>query len=95
MGETPADQTGAPERDERTVRVEVNPRGRDLGSWVDEARAKVAADVVLPSAAVNVKSSAFFSSKSANFFVSLVARSAITLPVATSTSRVAGGVSCV
>ncbi len=33
----------------RTVRVEVNLRGRDLVSWVDEARAKVQADVNLPS----------------------------------------------
>ncbi len=32
----------------RTVRVEVNLRGRDLVSWVDEARAKVQADVSLP-----------------------------------------------
>ena len=33
----------------RTVRVEVNLRGRDLVSWVDEARAKVSAKVTLPS----------------------------------------------
>ena len=32
----------------RTVRVEVNLRGRDLVSWVDEARTKVVADVKLP-----------------------------------------------
>jgi cobalt-zinc-cadmium resistance protein CzcA len=34
---------------ERTVRVEVNLRGRDLVSWVTEAKAKVAAEVPLPS----------------------------------------------
>jgi cobalt-zinc-cadmium resistance protein CzcA len=33
----------------RTVRVEVNLRGRDLVSWVNEAKAKVAKDVPLPS----------------------------------------------
>ncbi|HEY0712306.1 MAG TPA: efflux RND transporter permease subunit, partial [Polyangia bacterium] len=33
----------------RTVRVEVNLRGRDLVSWVNEARATVAAKVPLPS----------------------------------------------
>ncbi len=33
----------------RTVRVEVNLRGRDLVSWVHEAQAKVAAQVKLPS----------------------------------------------
>jgi cobalt-zinc-cadmium resistance protein CzcA len=33
---------------ERTVRVEVNLRGRDLVSWVTEAKAKVAAEVPLP-----------------------------------------------
>ncbi|MDX2012684.1 MAG: CusA/CzcA family heavy metal efflux RND transporter [Myxococcaceae bacterium] len=33
---------------ERTVRVEVNLRGRDLVSWVTEAKAKVGADVPLP-----------------------------------------------
>ena len=33
----------------RTVRVEVNLRGRDLVSWVGEARAKVGAQVKLPS----------------------------------------------
>ncbi len=32
----------------RTVRVEVNLRGRDLVSWVGEARARVAAAVALP-----------------------------------------------
>jgi cobalt-zinc-cadmium resistance protein CzcA len=32
----------------RTVRVEVNLRGRDLVSWVQEARAKVASEVHLP-----------------------------------------------
>ncbi len=32
----------------RTVRVEVNLRGRDLVSWVEETRAKVAAEVPLP-----------------------------------------------
>jgi len=34
---------------ERTVRVEVNLRGRDLASWVEEAKAMVAKDVPLPS----------------------------------------------
>jgi cobalt-zinc-cadmium resistance protein CzcA len=34
---------------ERTVRVEVNLRGRDLASWVEEAKATVARDVPLPS----------------------------------------------
>jgi cobalt-zinc-cadmium resistance protein CzcA len=33
----------------RTVRVDVNLRGRDLVSWVDEARSKVRAQVKLPS----------------------------------------------
>jgi len=33
----------------RTVRVEANLRGRDLVSWVDEARSKVKAKVQLPS----------------------------------------------
>ena len=33
----------------RTVRVEVNLRGRDLVSWVTEARAKVERDVRMPS----------------------------------------------
>jgi cobalt-zinc-cadmium resistance protein CzcA len=33
---------------QRGVRVDVNLRGRDLVSWVDEARAKVEADVKLP-----------------------------------------------
>jgi heavy metal efflux system protein len=33
----------------RTLRVEVNLRGRDLVSWVEEARAAVTAEVVLPS----------------------------------------------
>ncbi len=34
---------------QRTVRVEVNLRGRDLVSWVDEAKAAVAKDVPFPS----------------------------------------------
>ncbi|MEW6432922.1 MAG: CusA/CzcA family heavy metal efflux RND transporter [Myxococcota bacterium] len=34
---------------ERTVRVEVNLRGRDLASWVSEAQATVAREVPLPS----------------------------------------------
>jgi cobalt-zinc-cadmium resistance protein CzcA len=34
---------------ERTVRVEVNLRGRDLASWVDEAKATVAREVPLAS----------------------------------------------
>lgn len=34
---------------QRTVRVEVNLRGRDLASWVAEAQAKVQRDVPLPS----------------------------------------------
>lgn len=33
---------------ERTVRVDVNLRGRDLVSWVDEARTVIARDVSLP-----------------------------------------------
>jgi cobalt-zinc-cadmium resistance protein CzcA len=33
---------------ERLVRVEVNLRGRDLVSWVEEARAKVATEVPMP-----------------------------------------------
>jgi cobalt-zinc-cadmium resistance protein CzcA len=36
------------ENRERAVRVDVNLRGRDLVSWVSEARAAVAKDVVLP-----------------------------------------------
>ena len=34
---------------ERLIRVDVNLRGRDLVSWVEEARAKVASAVTLPS----------------------------------------------
>jgi cobalt-zinc-cadmium resistance protein CzcA len=34
---------------QRTVRVEVNLRGRDLQSWVDEAKATVARELPLPS----------------------------------------------
>jgi cobalt-zinc-cadmium resistance protein CzcA len=35
---------------QRTVRIEVNLRGRDLASWVAEARQRVAGEVSLPSA---------------------------------------------